>query len=71
MRNSIFTLMILLAATVAFTGCVKLQKEQCAPGDSPALCKEMQKCFQSGTSVEVCREGEKDAKSVESNKKRP
>ena len=50
---------------------VKLQKEQCAPGDSPALCKEVQKCFQSGISVEVCREGEKDAKSVESNKKRP
>ena len=69
MRNSIVATAILVFGTIAFTGCDKLSKEQCAAGDSPALCKEVQKCFQSGTSVEVCREGERDAKSVESNKK--
>ena len=30
------------------------------------MCQEVQKCFQSGTSVEVCREGEKDANAIES-----
>ena len=67
MRNSILAAAILLGSTLTITGCKK--QEQCAPGDSPALCKEVQQCFKSGTSVEVCREGEKDAKAIESNKK--
>jgi uncharacterized protein YgiB involved in biofilm formation len=69
MRNPILAAAILLGATLTISGCKK--QEQCDPRDSPALCREVQKCFQSGTSVEVCREGEKDANSVESNKKRP
>ncbi len=71
MGNFILAAAILVVSTVTVTGCRKLQEPQCAPGDSAALCKEVQKCFQSGTSVEVCREGERDAKSVLSNKKRP
>jgi hypothetical protein len=35
------------------------------------VCQEVQKCFQSGTSVEVCREGEKDANAIDSNKHKP
>jgi uncharacterized protein YgiB involved in biofilm formation len=71
MGNLILAAAILVIATVTVTGCKKLQEPQCAQGDSPALCKEVQKCFQSGTSVEVCREGERDAKSVGSNKRQP
>ena len=70
MRNTIFATGILMAATVAVTGCRK-PDEQCAAGDSAAVCKEVQKCFQSGTSVEVCREGEKDANAIESKKTKP
>jgi deoxycytidylate deaminase len=69
MRNSILATMILVVGTVITTGCKK--QEQCASGDSPAVCKEVQKCFQSGTSVEVCREGEKEANAIESNRKQP
>jgi hypothetical protein len=68
MRNTIFAVVILMAVTV--TSCRK-PEEQCAAGDSPAVCKEVQKCFQSGTSVEVCREGEKDANAIETNKPKP
>jgi hypothetical protein len=71
MGNFISSAAILLVVSVTVTGCKKLQEPQCASGDSPALCKEVQKCFESGTSVEVCREGESDAKSVNSNKKQP
>ena len=71
MRDSILALAILIGAIPSLIGCDTAQKEQCASGDSPALWKEVQKCFHSGTSTEVCREAEKDAKSVESNKKQP
>jgi hypothetical protein len=57
-----FPVVALLTFTIAFTGCKK--KEQCAAGDSPAVCKAVQECFKSGTSVEVCREGERDAMKV-------
>jgi hypothetical protein len=70
MRNTIFATVILVVAIVTVTGCKK-PEEQCAAGDSPAVCKEVQKCFQSGTSVEVCREGEKDANAIESKKTKP
>jgi uncharacterized protein YgiB involved in biofilm formation len=71
MRNSTWALALLVAAIQTVLGCDYPKKEQCASDDSPALCKEVQKCFQSGTSTVVCREGEKDAKSVESNKQYP
>ena len=70
MRNTIFATVILMATIVTITGCRK-PKLECAPGDSPAVCQEVQKCFQSGTSVEVCREGEKDANAIESKKAKP
>jgi uncharacterized protein YgiB involved in biofilm formation len=71
MGKFILAAAILVVATVTVTGCNKLQEPQCVLGDSPALCKEVQKCFQSGTSVEVCREAEKDAKAIQSNKSKP
>jgi len=69
MRNRILAAAILLGATATVSGCQK--QERCAPGDSPAVCKVVQQCFRSGTSVEVCREAEKEANAIESNKKRP
>jgi hypothetical protein len=68
MHNPILAAAILVGATLTI-GCKK--QEQCASGDSPAVCKEVQKCFQSGTSVEVCREGESEANAIESNRKQP
>jgi hypothetical protein len=62
MKHFPYPVVALLAFAIAFTGCKK--NEQCAPGDSPAVCKSVQECFKSGTSVEVCREGEKDAMKV-------
>jgi hypothetical protein len=59
MRYSSFPLVALLATTVVFTSCKK--KEECAAGDSPAVCKAVQECFASSTSVVACREAEKDA----------
>ncbi len=35
--------MLCWLSSVAFTGCRK--QEQCAAGDTPAVCKEVQKCF--------------------------
>jgi hypothetical protein len=67
MRSLRFSSVVLLAATVISIGCRK-QELQCAPGDSPAVCKEVQQCFRSGTSIEVCREGEKDANAIDSKK---
>jgi hypothetical protein len=52
----------LLGSTIAFSGCKK--QEQCAPGDTPQVCKGFQECSKSGTAVEVCREGESDAMKV-------
>ena len=48
-----------LVIMFAFTGCKK--QEQCAAGDTPAVCKAFQECLKSNTSTEVCRMGEKDA----------
>jgi hypothetical protein len=70
MQNSLFAATIIFSVTVTVVGCKK-PVEQCAPGDSPGVCQQVQKCFQSDTSVEVCREGEKDANAVESNKRKP
>ena len=53
------TVVALLTVTIAITGCKK--QEQCASGDTPEVCKGVQECFKSGTAVEVCREGERDA----------
>jgi len=69
MYKPILAVAIVVGASVTIGGCKK--QERCAPDDSAAVCKEVQKCFQSGTSTVVCREGEKDAKSVESNKQYP
>jgi uncharacterized protein YgiB involved in biofilm formation len=69
MRNPILALAILLGVAATFSGCKK--QEQCASDDSQAVCKEVQQCFRSGTSVEVCREAEKEANAIESTKKRP
>lgn len=68
MHSSFLAAAILLGSTLTICGCKK--QEQCAAGDSAALCKQVQQCFKSGTSVEVCREAEKDAKAIESNKNR-
>ena len=57
-----FPVVALLTATIVLTGCKK--QEQCAPGDTPAVCKAVQECFASGTSAEVCREAERDANKV-------
>jgi uncharacterized protein YgiB involved in biofilm formation len=59
MKYSSFPVVALLAMTIVFTGCKK--KEQCDPGDTPAVCKAVQECFESGTSAVACREAEKDA----------
>ena len=59
MKYISFSVVALLTLTIAFTGCKK--QEQCAAGDSPAVCKAVQECFASGTSTVVCREAEKDA----------
>jgi deoxycytidylate deaminase len=67
MGNHILAAVILVVATLIVSGCKK--QEQCAPNDSPAVCKVVQQCFRSGTSVEVCREAEKEANAIESNKK--
>ncbi len=62
MRCISFPVIALLTVTIAFTGCKK--QEQCAAGDTPKVCKGVQECFKSGTAVEVCREGERDAMKV-------
>jgi uncharacterized protein YgiB involved in biofilm formation len=49
----------ILAVVIALTGCKK--QERCAAGDTPEVCKAVQECFASGTSIEICRMGEKDA----------
>ena len=59
MKYSSFPVVALLVTTIVFTGCKK--KEQCDPGDAPAVCKAVQECFESGTSAVACREAEKDA----------
>lgn len=51
----------LLTAALIVNSC---KQEQCAPGDTPEVCKGVQECFKSGTAVEVCREGERDAMKV-------
>jgi type IV secretion system protein TrbI len=53
------TSIAILALVIVFTGCKK--QEQCAAGDTPEVCKAVQECFASDTSIEVCRIGEKDA----------
>jgi hypothetical protein len=65
MKRISFTVVALLSVAAFLTGCKK--QEQCAKEDSPAVCKGVQECFKSGTSVEVCREGEKDANRVRTN----
>lgn len=40
---------------------VQQSQQQCAPDDTPDVCKVVKQCFASGTSTEVCRMGEKDA----------
>jgi hypothetical protein len=35
--------------------------EACNPADSPAICVQVQKCFQSNVATVVCREAEHDA----------
>jgi hypothetical protein len=62
MKSISFPVVALLTVTAFLTGCKK--QEQCAPGDSPAVCKGVQECFKSGTSIEVCREGERDAMKI-------
>ena len=63
------TVVALLTATIAITGCKK--QEQCASGDTPEVCKGVQECFKSGTAVEVCREGERDAMKMTTNPSTP
>jgi uncharacterized protein YgiB involved in biofilm formation len=59
MKRISFAVAALLIASIAATGCKK--QEQCATGDTPAVCKGVQECFKSGTAIEVCREAERDA----------
>jgi len=69
MKYSSFPVVALLAFAMAFTGCKK--QEQCASGDTPEVCKGVQECFKSGTAVEVCREGERDAMKMTTNPSNP
>lgn len=69
MRNLILSVAILTGATLTINSCKK--QELCDPRDSAAVCKGVQQCFRSGTSIEVCREGERDANAIESKKRRP
>ena len=57
-----FPVVALLSVAALLAGCKK--QEQCAKEDSPAVCKGVQECFKSGTAIEVCREGERDAMKV-------
>jgi uncharacterized protein YgiB involved in biofilm formation len=59
MKRLSFAHVALLTAVVAASGC--REQQQCAPGDTPAVCKGVQECLASGTSIEVCREAERDA----------
>ena len=62
---------LLLILAIAITGCRSQQQvspkqtqesqPQCASDDTPEVCKVVKQCFDSGTSPEVCRMGEKDA----------
>ena len=69
MKYRSFPVVALLAFTMAFTACKK--QEQCASGDTPEVCKGVQECFKSGTAVEVCREGERDAMKMTTNPSTP
>ena len=51
---------VLIVGTLVMSGCRK--KEQCAAGDSPAVCEAFQECLHSPTAgTAVCREAERDA----------
>ena len=58
MSPRIFTV-VLIVGTLAMSGCRK--KEQCAAGDSPAVCEAFQECAQSSAGIAMCREAERDA----------
>jgi hypothetical protein len=49
----------LIVGTLVMSGCRK--KEQCAAGDSPAVCEAFQECAQSSAGIAMCREAERDA----------
>jgi hypothetical protein len=50
---------VLLVGTQLMSGC--RMKEQCAAGDSPAVCEAFQECAQSSAGIAMCREAERDA----------
>jgi hypothetical protein len=50
---------VLLVGTLVMSGCRK--KEQCAAGDSPAVCEAFLECAQSSAGIAMCREAERDA----------
>ena len=47
------------------------QHEACNTGDSPAICVQVQKCFESNVSTVVCRELEDDAIQVSKQPTQP
>lgn len=50
---------VLFVGTLVMGGCRK--KEQCAAGDSPAVCEAFQECAQSSAGIAMCRDAERDA----------
>jgi hypothetical protein len=58
LRRTVFAFVVLFAM-LTVSGCKK--QEQCAAGDSPAVCQAFQECVQSSAGVPICREAERDA----------
>jgi hypothetical protein len=54
---------VLCSTVLWLSGCKK--KIACDPADSDAVCKGFQECLRSDTSMEVCRQAEKDANNMD------
>jgi hypothetical protein len=57
---------VLIVGTLVMSGCRK--KEQCAAGDSPAVCEGFQECLRSNVATTVCRQAETDATQIQNSK---
>ena len=61
---------VLFVGTLVMSGCRK--KEQCAAGDSPAVCEAFQECCTVQLPVSaVCRDAERDANQIQNSKPAP
>jgi hypothetical protein len=57
---------VLVVGTLVTSGC--RQEEQCAAGDSPAVCRGFQECLRSNVATTVCRQAERDATQIQNSK---